>query len=89
MLFKKKGLQSNGIQSTLFVAHAKQGWHIGIMTQAASSSSVSSSSLASHFWFPIDNSSSDVSISFKLYRSVKHHYVQVKFEKRVNQQNFD
>ena len=83
MLFKKS-LQSNGIQSTLFVAHVKQGWHVGIMTQAASSSS-----LASHFWFPINNSSSDASISFKLYRSVKHFYVQVKFEKGVNQQSFD
>ena len=58
------------------------------MTPAAASSS-SSSSAASHFGFPIDNSYRDASISFKLYRRVKHHKIQVKFEKKDNPQNFD
>ena len=30
---------------------------------------------------PMDNFSRDVSVSFKLYRKVKHHKIQVKFEK--------
>ena len=42
-----------------------------------------------HFWFPIDNSRRDASISFKLYRRVKHHKKQVMFEKGGNLQNFD
>ena len=59
----------------LFVSPAKQGWHIGIMTQS------SSLSAGSHFLFPIDNSWRNSSISFKLYRRVNVHKIQVKLDK--------
>ena len=49
----------------IFVSPAKHGRHIGIMTPVASSLSA-----LSHFWFPIDSSWRDSSISFKLYRRV-------------------
>ena len=41
----------------------------------------SSSSAMSHFWFLIDYSWMDSSISFKLHRRFKHHKIQVKLEK--------
>ena len=78
-------LQMSMIYS-LIVLPGKHGQHMGIMTPAASSSS---SSALSHFWFPIDNSWKDASISFKLYRRVKHNFIQVKFQKGDNSQNFD
>ena len=53
-----------------FVSPAKHGPHIGIMSAFA----------LSHFWFPIDNFLRDATISFKFYRRVKHHKIQVKFE---------
>ena len=46
-------------------------------------------SVASHFWFPIDNSCRDSSISFNLYRRIKHCYIQAKFEKGDNPKIFD
>ena len=68
---------------TLFLSPEKRGWHIGIMTLSALSST------ASLFWFPINNFWRDASISFKVYRRVKHHKIQVKFEFGVHPQNFD
>ena len=71
----------------IIVSPGKQGWHKGIMTLVAAASL----SEASHFWFSIDNSWRVASISCKLYRRVKHHKIQVKFDKGVwgNLQNFD
>ena len=48
-----------------------------------------SSSALSHFWFPIDNLQIVASISFKLYRRVKHYKLQVKFSSGGHPQNFD
>ena len=45
---------------------------------------ISAASVLSHFWFPIDNLGRDASISFNIYRRVKHHQIQVKFEKGSN-----
>ena len=47
------------------------------MTPAASSSA------ASHFWFPNDNSLRAAIIPFKLYRRVKHHLMQASSKKGV------
>ena len=55
---------------------AKHGRHIGIMI----SSSSALSSVASHFWFLINNFWRDSSISFNVNRKIKHHKIQVKFE---------
>ena len=47
------------------------------------------SSALSHFWFPINNLRIVALISFKLYRRVKHHKLQVKFSSGGHPQNFD
>ena len=65
----------------MFVSPAKHGRHIGVMTPVALSWASSFSAL-SHFWFLIDNSRRDASIL----GSVKHHTIQVKFDKGGNPQ---
>ena len=54
--------------------------HIGIMK---SSSNWSSLSVASPFWFPIDNFCRDAYILFKVYISLQHSEMLVKFEGSV------
>ena len=74
----------------VFIKPAKHGQQIGIMSESALSSPASSTaSWLSHFWFPLDNFCRDASISFKVYRRVKHHKIQDKFKSRGNLQNFD
>ena len=59
---------------------------IGIMSLSMSLSVVLA---ASHFWFLINNIRRDVSISFKIYRRVKHCKIQVNFEFGDHLQNSD
>ena len=54
---------------------------LGIMSPSASA--------LSHFWFLIDNFLKGCINLFKLYRRVRHHWIQVKFESRGHPQNFD
>ena len=54
------------------------------MTPSASSSS----SAASHFWFPSNNFCRDASVSIKACRRANHYKIEVKFEFGDHPQNF-
>ena len=69
----------SGTSESLFVWHAKHGRHIGIMSPVCVICVVT--------LLVLDRR--DAAISFKLYRRVKYHYIQVEFEKWGNPQNFD
>ena len=66
----------------LNLSSAKQGWHKGIITVLVIYLVVGGGVT---FWFQIDNALRDATILFKLFRRVRHHLIQVNFEKSGNQ----
>ena len=64
------------------MAPAEHGRHIGIMTQLVSS-------VALHFWFPINNFLRDASILLKVIIMEEYYLIQVKFKFRGHPQTFD
>ena len=79
-VFSRRGPYLNGLDYAIFVSLAKHVRHIGIMSQSALLSMQVS---ASHIWFPIYSFCRDASISFKVYRRVKHCKIQLRIDREA------
>ena len=79
-VFSRRGPYLNGLDYAIFVSLAKHVRRLEIMPLFASSSVRVS---ASHFWFLISHFCGDVSISFQVYRRVKHCKIQVRIDREA------